>query len=181
MKRIISFIIASLCAVMMAHAQDKLPADAIMKQACEEAAKEKKNVFLLFHASWCGWCHRMDNSMNDEDCKKFFDDNYVIRHMVVDESANKKDLETPGAAELRTKYHGDNQGIPYWLVFDKDGKLLADSKMRNEGEGPEAGRNTGCPAHPEEVAHFIEVLKKTTKLNAEQLAIIQKRFRKNAE
>jgi thioredoxin-related protein len=56
MKRILSFVIALLCAVMMAHAQDKLTAEAIMKQACEEAAKEKKNVFLLFHASWCGWC-----------------------------------------------------------------------------------------------------------------------------
>jgi len=181
MKQIISFLIASLCSVIVAHAQAKLSADAIMKQAFEEAAREKKNVFLIFHASWCGWCHRMDKSMNDEGCKKFFDDNFVIRHMVVDESADKKDLETPGAAELRTKYHGDNQGIPFWLVFDKDGSLLADSKMRKEEEGPEAGQNTGCPAHEEEVAHFMKVLQKTTRLNTEQLAVIQKRFRKNAE
>lgn len=181
MKRFIVFVAASLCITAMANAQGKLSADEIMKQAYEEAGVEKKNVFLIFHASWCGWCHRMDKAMDDGDCKKFFDDNFVIRHMVVDEAADKKDLETPGAAAFRTQYHGDNQGIPFWLVFDKDGQLLADSKIRSEGEGPEAGRNTGCPAHEDEVAHFIKVLQKTTRLNAEELAVIQKRFRKNAE
>src|SRR5690242_9207413 len=91
-------------------------ADEILKEACQQAAKEKKNVFIMFHASWCVWCHRMDSSMNDPTCKKFFDDNYVIRHLVVDESKDKKNLENPGANEMRNKYGGDNQGIPYWLI-----------------------------------------------------------------
>jgi len=155
-------------------------ADEVIKTALTKAVKENKKVLLMFHASWCGWCHRMDTSLNDPVCKKFFDDNFVITHLVVDESADKKDLENAGANELRTKYHGDGLGIPFWLILDKNGNLLADSKIRKNGEGPEGGNNIGCPANEDEVAYFVELLKKTTSLKADQLAIIATRFRKNA-
>jgi thioredoxin-related protein len=155
-------------------------ANDIMKQALAQAGKEHKNVLIMFHASWCGWCHRMDSSLNDPVCKKFFDDNFVITHLVVDESKDKQNLENPGANEMRTKYHGDGVGIPFWLIFDKDGKLLADSKIRKNGESEAAGNNIGCPANEDEVAYFVELLKKSTRLNADQLDIIAKRFRKNA-
>jgi len=174
------FSLLLLMAVSSVKAQ-QTPATAkeIMKEACQQATKENKNVFVMFHASWCVWCHRMDTSMNDAACKKFFEDSYVIRHMVVDESAPKKNLETPGAAEMKIKFNGDGQGIPFWLVFDKDGNLLADSKMRKEGEGPEKGDNAGCPATDKEVNFFIEVLKKTSAITREQSEIIRKRFREN--
>ncbi len=177
-----SFLIIAFCVMfpVITRAQSTAtPAEVILKEAYQQAAKENKNVFVIFHASWCGWCHKMDKSMNDDMCKKFFDDNFVITHLVVDESPDKKNLENPGADELRKKYYGDGQGIPYWLVFDKEGKLLADSKMRTEGAGPETGNNTGCPAAEAEVDYFISVLKKTSKLNAAQLEIIRKRFRQN--
>ena len=154
-------------------------ADAVLKEACGVAANEKKNVFVMFHASWCGWCHKMDAAMNDESVKKFFTDNYVIRHLVVYESKGKENLENPGALEMLKKYKGDEQGIPYWLVFDKNGNLLADSKMRPEGGGLESGVNTGCPASEKEVAHFVKVLKETSSLKEPRLSIIEKRFREN--
>lgn len=154
-------------------------ADDILKEAYIVAAKEKRNVFVLFHASWCGWCHKMDTAMNDNSVKKFFTDNYVIRHLVVYESKGKENLENPGALELLKKYKGDEQGIPYWLVFDKNGKLLADSKLRPEGGGLETGDNTGCPASEKEVAHFVKVLKGTSSLKGAELSVIEKRFRKN--
>jgi len=155
------------------------PASELLKVAYQQAAKEKKNVFVIFHASWCGWCHKMDTSMNDPSCKKFFTDNYVIVHLVVDESKGKQHLENPGAEELKVKHNGANQGIPFWLVFDKDGQLLADSKIRKEGDGPDAGDNSGCPASEKEVEYFITVLQKTANLSAEQEQLIRKRFRKN--
>lgn len=155
--------------------------DEILKEAYQAAATENKNVFIIFHASWCGWCHKMDNSMKDETCRKFFENNFVIRHLVVDESDDKKNLENPGADELRKKYYGDGQGIPFWLLFDKDGKLLADSKMRTEGQGVESGQNIGCPATGNEVDYFISVLQKTSNLNSDQLEIIRKRFRQNEQ
>jgi len=161
--------------------QAQLPpsADDVLKEAYKQATAEKKNVFVIFHASWCGWCRKMDTSINDKTVKKFFDDNYVIRHLVVYESKGKEKLENPGATDLLIKYKGNDQGIPYWLIFDKEGKLLADSKMRPEGAGPEQGDNSGCPASEPEVQHFVNVLKKTSTLDDAQLKIIYARFREN--
>lgn len=157
-----------------------LSATEVLQAAFQQAAKENKNVFVIFHASWCGWCHKMDSSMNDKCCKKYFDDNFVTTHLVVDESPNKKHLENPGADELRAKYNGDNQGIPFWLVFDKNGQLLGDSQIRPAGATLKAkGQNVGCPAAEKEVAYFIEVLKHTSHLAPSQEAAIQKRFREN--
>jgi hypothetical protein len=122
----------------------------------------------------------MDNSINDESCKDFFYKNYIIRHLVVDESRDKKDLENPGADELRTKYHGDNEGIPFWLIFDKDGNLIADSQMRPKGASLDTkGENIGCPATEKEVAYFIEVLKKTSQISEAEQTAVKIRFRKN--
>ena len=175
---IITCIVFASCS-FAGKAQTVPTADAILKEAYQQAAKENKNVFVMFHASWCGWCHKMDTSMNDPVCKDFFTKNYVIRHLVVDESKDKKALENAGANELKIKYHGDGQGIPFWLIFDKEGNLLADSKERKEGEKADEGENVGCPASEKEVNYFIAVLKKTSKITPAQLDIIKTRFRKN--
>ncbi len=179
MRSYILVFVSCLLLTSAGKAQSAKSAGEILKQAYSIAAKEKKNVFVIFHASWCGWCKKMDTAMNDQSVKKFFTDNFVIRHLVVYESKGKENLENPGALELLKKYKGDDQGIPYWFVFDKDGKLLADSKIRPEGGGLETGDNSGCPASEKEVAYFLKVLKETSSLKETELAIIQKRFREN--
>jgi hypothetical protein len=157
-----------------------LSANEVITQAKAEAVKAHKNIFIIFHASWCGWCRKMDASMNDHSIKQFFDQTYVIKHLTVDESPEKKNLENPGAAELRTKYKGDKQGIPYWFILDANGKLLADSRLHSD-DGKVTGNNVGCPARPDEVNYFISVIKRTSNLNDMQLALIQERFSKNGE
>ena len=159
----------------------KSPASAeeVMKEAFTAAKKQDKKVLVMFHASWCGWCHKMDTSLNDASVKKYFDDNFVIRHLVVLESKGKENLENPGAVEMLTKYDGKDEGIPFWLIFDKDENFLADSRMKTVVNGVEKLDNTGCPASKEEVDHFIAVLKKTTSLKDDQLEKIRVRFRKN--
>lgn len=179
MKIILVILSFTLLQPVFSQAPAPLPASTVISEAVKIAAKENKKVFIMFHASWCMWCRKMNASMNDVSCKKFFDDNFVIRHLVVDESKNKKQLENPGASELRDKYYGKDQGIPFWLVFDSKGELLFDSKVRNEGEGLEKGENVGCPASEKEVSYFIDVLKKTTSLQPADLEIIRQRFRKN--
>lgn len=149
----------------------------IMKEAEVEAAKTNKNVFVIFHASWCIWCHRMDTAMNDNSIKYFFDNNFEIIHLTVDENYGKKDLENPGANELRTQFHGDQQGIPFWVIIDKNGKVLADSRIHSD-DGKLNGNNVGCPSRPDEITYFIKVLKKTSPMTDDQLALIQARFMK---
>ena len=155
---------------LLINAQQVPSADAVLKAAYAKAAKENKNVMVIFHASW--WCHKMDTSLNDPSVKDFFTKNYVIEHLTVYESKGKENLENPGALQLLTKYHGNDQGIPFWLVLDKNGDLLGDSEI-----GP--GKNCGCPATEEEVQHFIGVLKKSSSITSEQIAAVEKRFRRN--
>ena len=182
MKTKLLLFIFLVSAITISAQQAPESAEKIMTGAYAEAAKTNKNVFVMFHASWCGWCHKMDDSMNDPLVKKYFDDNFVIRHLVVKESKDKKNLENPGAEDMLIKYKGNEHGIPFWLIFDSKGQLLADSKERPEGASlNDEGKNVGCPAAKNEVEHFIKVLKKTTRLKENDLTVIEKRFRENEQ
>lgn len=170
------FAVLLLSATSLAQSKQPSAAD-VMKEATAQAAREHKKVFIIFHASWCGWCHRMDSIMANPECKKLFADNFVIRHLTVQEAKGKEDLENPGGMEMMEKYQGKGKGIPFWLIFDAKGNLVADCLIRPEGAGlDKPGENTGCPATKEEVAHFVKVLKQTTALNTGQLATIEKNF-----
>ncbi|HRI25667.1 MAG TPA: thioredoxin family protein [Ferruginibacter sp.] len=180
MKTIRFLLVAVFSTMAVAVQAQPASADEILSKAIAEAARQDKKVMLIFHASWCGWCHKMDTSLNDIAVKKFFDDRFVITHVTVLESKGKEYLENPGGKALMEKYNGKNNGIPYWVIFDSKGTMLADSRaMVREPDGTERAYNVGCPASRNEVNYFISVLIKTTNLSADQLDIISKRFREN--
>ena len=138
----------------------------LMNKGYEQAAKENKNVFVIFHASWCGWCKKMEKNINDEKCKDFFNSNYIFVYLTVKETDVNKHLENPGALKLLKKYKGENEGIPFWLIFDKEGSLIGDSFNKE-------GKNMGCPASTEEVEQFAEILEKTSELTEDELEIVK--------
>lgn len=163
-------IFASLCLVVCfftANAQEE--ASVLMKQAYAQASKENKKVFVMFHASWCGWCKKMDNNMKAAATEKLFTDNYVLVHLDVKESPKAKNLENPGGEELLRKFKGEQAGLPFWVILDAKGNLLTDSLNANF-------ENIGCPSSPDEVTEFTAKLKKTSKLNDKQLAVIRETF-----
>jgi thiol-disulfide isomerase/thioredoxin len=152
----------------------------ILDAAFSQAAKENKNVMIVFHASWCGWCKKFDASVADPSCRDFFEKSFIIKHLTILENGEMKKLENPGALELYENNGGKGQGIPYFLIFDKSRKLLADSRMKPAAGGTDAKlSNMGCPASDEEVAAFIGILKKTSKISDDQAAAIGIRFKKN--
>jgi thioredoxin-related protein len=179
------FTLAIALTIQLANAQapavqTPAPAIEVLNTAIKQAAKEKKQVLAIFHASWCGWCHKMTASLNDPAIKPYFDKNYVIADFVVYESKGKENLENPGAVDLLKKYYNADQGLPTWLFFDAKQNLVADSQIRPAGAAfSTKGANVGCPAKPEEVQHFITALKKTSKLNEKQLGEIAAVFSKN--
>ena len=123
----------------------------------------------------------MDASIQDPVCKAYFDKNFVIEHLTVMENGANVALENPGAQQMLETYGGAESGIPYWLIFSPDGKLLANSKFHTGNTtDKENGQNMGCPAQPAEVDYFIGVLKKTSQLSQEQAAAVKARFLKNA-
>ena len=170
MKKLSFFILFAL-AVHYSFAQPVSNSGTIMAAAYKQAAKEHKNVFVVFHASWCGWCKRLDASMTDSSTKKYFDDNFVIVHLTVQENAPNKKSENRGADVFLAKYKGEKAGLPFFLIMDKNGKFLGDSFVK--------GENLGCPASEEEVASFIALLKKVSKINQDQVQAVTARFRKN--
>jgi len=156
--------------------------EAVLKEAFGQAARENKKVLIIFHASWCGWCHKMEASLNDPLCKKMFDDNFVIAYLDVLESKGKEGLENPGSMDVMKKYGNENSSLPFWLIFDAKQNVLANSFMPKPGSTvgtPED--NVGCPASDKEVAYFDEVLKKTSRLKEADIAIIHKRFLLNQD
>lgn len=182
MKIKLSLIILLVAFMPVINAQEKpATANEIMNVAIKQASDEGKSIFLMFHASWCGWCKKMDASIKDETCRDFFDKKFVVTHMVVKESADKKHLENPGADELLKKYNGDKSGIPFWLIFDSKGNLIEDSFIRAEGvSADQPGSNIGCPAQDDEVAIFIEKLKKAELMSDDEAARIAARFKMNS-
>jgi len=179
MKTLFSLLI-SLLVVCGVFAQGQpVSADKILKETLTQAKKEHKKAFILFHASWCTWCRKMDKSMNDEACKALFEKNYVINHIVVLESKDKENLNNPGSMDMLKLYKGDKGGIPFWLIFDENGKLLTDSKTRADGVLlDDTGSNMGCPSTDQEIADFMIKLKKTSKLNDAELETISTVFKK---
>ena len=77
------------------------PSTAALLDAAKAQAKlEKKNVLVIFHASWCGWCKRLDAFLDDAGMGKLMKDNFVILHLDVLENPDKKALENAGAKVL---------------------------------------------------------------------------------
>jgi thioredoxin-related protein len=168
MKKYCLLLACTLSCILL-QAQNIPTANEVLQTAYQKARQENKNVFLLFHASWCGWCRDMDSAMRDASVKTYFEKNYVITHLTVYERENKKQLENPGALEFLTAHNGADKGIPFWMILDPNGNVLADSRIK-----PEV--NTGRPATTEEVAHFISVLEKTSTLSPEQKLAVKNRF-----
>ena len=152
----------------------------MLNKAYKQAAREKKNVFVIFHASYCGWCRKLDASINDPLCSTFFSKSYVFVHVTADEAKEKKDLENPGGDEMLLKYAGTESGVPFFIILDRKGALLADSKLRKAGDSlDKPGENIGCPASDEEVAAFINILRKTSKITDQEADAVSARFKKN--
>lgn len=150
-------------------AQEK--ADVVLNKALTEAKSKNKNVLLVFHASWCKWCHVMEKNMNLPETKPIFEKKFVTAYVDVQEMKEKKTLENPGGEELMKKYKGEDAGLPFWLVLNPKGEVLTDSFN-------EKGENLGCPSTAEEVAVFTTKLEKSSKMNKTELQTIEKVFTK---
>ena len=132
------------------------PAKEVLNTALTEAKAEQKNVLVHFGASWCTWCRHLDAMLEGPELGQLFHDNYVITHLTILESGDKKALENPGALEMATDAGGGEKGgVPFYIFFDSDGHRLATSMVMPNGG------NIGHPVSPEEIKAFVGLLEKT--------------------
>nr|WP_315029273.1 thioredoxin family protein [uncultured Chryseobacterium sp.] len=162
-------VVAALLFFQLGMAQEK--ANVVVNKALTEAKKGKKNVLLMFHASWCKWCKTMEKNMKLSETQPIFDKRFVTAYIDVQERGEKKSLENPGGQELMNKYKGENAGLPFWLILSPKGEVLADSFNAK-------GENLGSPATSEEVAAFISKLGKTSPLSKNESQTIRNVFMK---
>jgi thiol-disulfide isomerase/thioredoxin len=134
-------------------AVEPLDAEQVLSGALARAKQEDKRLFVHLGAPWCGWCHRLEDFLHDN--AAFFEADYLLVKIDLDRMTHGKAV----AEQLRGTLDG---GIPWIAVLDSDGQKLVTS------DGP-AG-NTGYPAEPQEIDHFIAMLQATAKhMNAEQV------------
>ncbi len=144
---------------MAAPSSAQLLVDAGLKRA----KKEKKTVLVMFHATWCGWCHKLEAVMAKPDFKKQFEKSYVIVNLDVQENGEKvAQFENPGGIELMKVLGGEKSGLPFYAFLNaKREKIVTSNVMPNPKHPEIKDRNIGYPGAPEEIAAFMELIKKT--------------------
>jgi thiol-disulfide isomerase/thioredoxin len=94
-----------------------LDAHAEIQQALALAAKQHKNVIVVFGANWCYDCHVLDLAFHRPDLAGVLQRNYEVVHVDVGEGDNNQDI--------MQQYHVPmKKGIPALAVLDSNGKLL---------------------------------------------------------
>lgn len=163
-------------AACRAAADAPQPADQVVAAAGTAAAAQHKNVWVIFGASWCGWCRKLDALIHEPDVQPILDQRFVIVHLTVDERADKKSLDSPGGDELRKRLGGSNaSGLPFFAFLDPAGRVLINSNRPVTGKPPE---NIGFPSAPEEVDWFMSMLRQgAPSLPADQARIIEEKLR----
>src|SRR5262249_33016708 len=130
-------------------------AQSIVDSAVKSAKAQGKNVLVHFGASWCKWCKNLDAMLDSPQVGQYFKDSYVITHLTIQESDDKKALENPGAQEIANEAGAGKAGIPIYIFLDGNGKRLATSLAMPDGG------NIGHPATPEEIKAFEGLLERT--------------------
>ena len=150
---------AKVKAFLEANQAPPTEARTVLKEALSRAAAEDKRVLLHFGAPWCGWCHRLDDFLARPEIATLVGKDYLDI---------KIDTERmPGGQEVLEEYCKKQGGIPWTVILDASGKPLTNS------DGPNG--NIGYPAEPQEIAHFLSMLKQTARtLNADDLARLEK-------
>lgn len=161
MKHIVLFaaavgLMAALVAPIRADEAAPTAAKTLLAEAQTSARSKKKPVLVMFHASWCGWCKRLEAVMDRPEFKKMFDANYTLVSLDVMENGDKKaKLENPGGADVMKELGGEKSGLPFYAFLDDKGKKLADSNAMP------GSKNIGYPGEPAEITAFMELIKKT--------------------
>ncbi len=136
-----------------------LDADVVLKEAVDRATSEGKLVFVHLGAPWCGWCHKLEAFFARPEIAAVVGLDYVRVKIDVDRMTNGKAVEQ----RFRKDAKG---GIPWFWFMKPTGEILAVSDTKDG--------NIGHPYKPEEVAHFMAMVKKTSKkATAEQWKAVE--------
>jgi|GEM_PF-818252 len=140
-------------------------------QAEMTARADHKAVFLVFHASWCIWCKRLDAMMDDPTVKPVWDKYFVTVHIDGLENAAQKNQENSGWETMLDFYKGKGSGIPYFVFLGPSGGVLADSRDP---------ANMGYPAGAKDESAFLgDVIRATPAITSAEVKVLKDYLEKN--
>jgi len=154
---------AKIKAALDEHKAAPASAEAAMSSAIALAQSQSKKVFAHFTAPWCAWCKRLDTYFAMEEVAGVFDTAFVRVKIDVERMSGGKDVAAKYGMTETT-------GLPFLAILDGTGRKLVDSV------GPKG--NAGFPVEDFEVAHYMDMLTKTSGLPADKLATLEKAVRK---
>jgi thiol-disulfide isomerase/thioredoxin len=171
---VVQFLIASAL-----FCQDQKPdsAQCILRVAMTKVMATDKNILITFNASWCIWCKWLETALESPEVKPIMEKYYIIAKLDVKEFGKKiQMLENPGGQQLLDDLGGSKSGLPFIAVLNKKGTMLANSNMMPKKQ------NIGYPASKEQIAAFLQLLKKTApRMTDKQATLISTYLKKNAQ
>jgi thioredoxin-related protein len=151
-------------------------AQTILKAAVIKAQSSKLNVLLIFHATWCGWCKRLERAINDTAVKPLIDENYIVTMLDVKDRGDKiQTYENPGGQNIMSEFGGNNAGLPFIVFLNGKGTMIANSNVMPKNQ------NIGYPGSKEEISAFVKILQKTAPhMTSKECEVIQNYFELHA-
>ena len=141
------------------------PSGVLVKAAEARAEHGGRNVLVAFHASWCGWCNRLERYLDNPDVRSRIDASYEVVWLDALERPPMASRENPGANALMATW-GGREALPFVVVLSPGGDKLGDSGT------------IGYPATPAEIDAFIGLLRATApRLGPADLDLLRTRLR----
>ncbi|MGB9455137.1 MAG: thioredoxin family protein [Bryobacteraceae bacterium] len=152
------------------------PASVVMESARTAAAAQHKSIFLIFHASWCGWCKKLDQLLETPEIKPIIDKYFVLARLTVQERDARKSLNNPDGDKVMAQTGGRFVGLPFFALLNEEGETIVNSIR--PGEGNAAERSIGYPVTPQEVDWFLVMLKRAApEMSADEARVLEQRLR----
>ncbi len=146
------------------------PASSIVAQALHNARTSHRSVFLVFHASWCPWCKKLESLLDQPDVKRIVGGSFVVAKVDVMERGDaKQTIENQGGIDLMKKFGGEKSGLPYYVILNEEGEMIGNSNAMPKGQ------NIGYPGSRKEDSTFVALLRRTAgNMSPKQSEVIER-------